>query len=429
MPFLLPLRSRAAVWLLLPGIALTWLYAFTQANISDTVGYWNGVASSATIYTIFSCSFGALSAAIEGSRLRSAQTFRLPTVRSALSISLASIWPSLAIGVLIQLVGFLLSSRGSWGSPSQFPWEIIWAWIAMIVLHVSGGFLLGTKLHVFVAAPLALMLSYVWLGFTWAVDYVPLRYLSGLAISGCCTVYAELATSSIVSVTVFSFAAAAAVWLLIALSRQRSRIGQLVRISSSVALLTAGTALGLSAAADLGPYPSPPRSDFELSCSRTESREICFYPEQQWNVSPTPVAVVSEALENISDSGLPTPDRITANVLDVTSNSAAMVYQRDFTTVDTVHSLSSAIALRHPELLCERDDLDPETGYLSVEALTGLLFSSAMEGREDPYVSEDARPLMSEVLRLTPSERSMWALAVVDAASDCSLDFPEVSRQ
>ena len=51
------------------------------------------------------------------SRLR-----ELAPARPALQIVWASIWPALAGAAILQGMGLLMESAGSWGSPGQFPW-------------------------------------------------------------------------------------------------------------------------------------------------------------------------------------------------------------------------------------------------------------------------------------------------------------------
>jgi len=419
------LRNHPATWLLIPALLLVLLYSLTEARISDVQGYWVGAVSSATVYAVFSCCLGALAAAIDGSQLSRARTFELGATRSAIAISLDRLWPTLTMSLIIQLFGFLLGSVGSWGSPGRFPWEVVIAWLSMIIFHICLGFLIGLVLPAVASAPLALIASFVWLGFTWSVDYVPLRYLSGLAISGCCVVFAELPLEAATSLIAFnSLAVIAALSVLHGLNRQRTKRPAMY-IAAPIALVVAGTVLGLNIASPLGSYPSPPRSKAELVCESQQGTDICFYPEQIWGPSPTPTEIVSDSLRNLRSANIAVPSRVSGSLQDTANDSIAMVYRRDFTKQDVIHSFSSEFGYMRPGLTCDRDRLDPENLDVQSSVIGAMIYYYASGGQSDPFVDEEVvRPLVDSLVAGTAESQENWLTDARLALESCETDFP-----
>lgn len=428
MRLLLPLRWRAATWLVLPGVGLAALFSLVQP-FTDVEGYWVGVVSSSTIYCVFSCGIGALASAIDASRIRKSRVLDGANQRSSLSIILSMIWPTLLMSFLIQLTGFLIVAVGSWGSPGRFPWEVILAWVAMIAFHMLLGIAAGLAFPVVFSAPIALLASYVWIGFTWSVPYIPIRYLSGLAISGCCPVYADLAPNAVPSVVVFCGAGiVAAVLVLLSLGRIQRR-AMVIRVSIVIVLLGVGATLSLGLAADLGPYPSPPRSANELECKVNRNVNICFYPEQLWNVSPSPLALVDDAVSRLSTAGLPVPRMVTSSLLDDSEGTVAMLYRRDFAMESTLHSFSYGYATSDL-VQCEADDQTLAARDLAVQVTTGVAYFVASGGSSDPFVTDPmVVSSINQLLQMSPKEQASWISAAISAGADCSSVIPEIPEQ
>jgi hypothetical protein len=424
---LLPLRSHAATWLLIPSVGLVALFSLVQP-FTDVEGYWVGVASSSTIYCVFSCGMGALASAIDASRIRKSRVLDGANARSSISIILSMIWPTVVMSLLIQLTGFLMVAVGSWGSPGRFPWEVVVAWVAMIAFHMLLGLAVGLAFPVVFSAPIALLVSYVWIGFTWSVPYIPIRYFSGLALSGCCAVYADLAPNAVPSVVVFCGAGiVAGVLVLLSFGRIR-RAGLAIRGLIVIVVLSVGAAVSLGLASDLGPYPSPPRSAKELACKTNKNLRICFFPEQLWNVSPSPLALVDDAVSKFSAAGLPVPLVVTSSLLDNRVGTVVMLYRRDFATESTLHSFSYGYATSDLAQ-CQADEPTLAARELAVQVTTGFAYFVASGGSSDPFVTDPiVISSIDQLRRLSPKDQASWISAAISAGSDCSTDVPEIPK-
>lgn len=431
MSYVRPLASRAAIYIFPPAVVLTVLFYFGEGNPSGVEGYWVGAVSSATVYTVFSCGSGSLAAAIEGSRVRRSRPLALAPVRSELRIAVMLLWPVVLMGLIVQATGFVLIAGPNLGSPGRFPIEVVGAWVAMILFHVSVGYLIGVALPMAASVPLALLVSYVWLGFTWSSSYIPLRYLSGLAISGCCAVYSDLASESTLSVSIFSAAGVLTVALLIQWHARQRRLKRMIGLLGCAIPITIGAILGLHVASGLGGYPSPPRDASKLSCERTLVAEICLFPEQLWKVSPNPVDTIDNALVNIRASGIRTPERVSAALPELNrKDTVVMLFRRDFTPVDTLHSLSTSFGYLDTERACSRDVHDPERPWIVSQAVGALVYYYATNGRTDPFISDvDVQRLVSEILESDRELQAEWVERARRALVDCETPFPDIPGQ
>jgi hypothetical protein len=417
---LLPLRTRAATYLLLPGIALVVLYSFSEGNPTASHGYWIGTASAATGYTVFSCCLAALAAAIDANRARASRLRQLPVVRSALKIAIVDLWPTLVMGALIQGTGLLINATSTWGAPGRFPVELLAAWAGMILFHTALGYLVGRALPPVVARPLALLLSYVWLGFLWSLPYIPVRYLSGLAIAGCCMPYTTLDDRAVAAIVLFSVCAVLAVLGLIL----RRRI--IVQIVAAAALLTIGVVTALATANGIAAYPVTLRPAAELNCSKGGLVDICFYPEQVWNVEPSPVTILDESVQNLAAAGISLPQRIAPPSVEGGPNTLVMVYRRDFTPAIAVHSMASAFGLYAPELSCARDAESPEAALQTSGIVTSVIYQLATDAPFDPLVTDEGiRRAATNIAALPAAQRSEWIRAAREALKDCDMPLPD----
>jgi hypothetical protein len=415
-----PLSSHPAAFLFLPGLVLTCVFAILQGVKIDASGYWVGVVSSATVFTVFSCTIPALAGAWSGSRLRRARVFDQTPARTSPHIAWVSLWPSFTLGMILQTIGTLIAASGTWGSPGRVPWEVLLAWAAMIAFHTVLGYAIGLYLPAVAATPVALVVSYVWLGFTWSASYVPLRYLSGLVISGCCTAYAELAWEAPLAVTLFSLAGIASIILV--LPSFAPRHTKVVRAIAALATVSAVTSVSLTLAGSLGPYPSPPRSAADLRCEQSGSTTVCLFPEQVWRAETDAVKLIADALSQLEDEGIRVPTRVTAALLDRAGNSVSLVYRRDFPASTTIASLMSSLT---PQLRegqdCRRDAEDPITAYLTREATAAALI--ALATHQTAYldtIDPEVAPISLEILGWDSSTRAAWINETIDLLADCT---------
>lgn len=423
-----PLISHPATFLLPPWLVLTTIYALLQGVNEDAHGYWVGTVSSATVFTMFACTYAALSAAVSGGRIRRAESVVRSAARGPLQIAAAALWPTVLGAIVIQIAGLLLVLGPTWAAPGRFPGEVLVSWAAMILLHTLVGYLLGRALPPMLSAPLALLLSYVWLGFTWSLPYIPLRYLSGLALSGCCAVYSSLPWQAPVATTLFSLGVALVLaWLAAAV---RSRVPRLARIGISCAAIGALAATSLIIARDLGPYPSPPRSANDTVCEDSHGYSVCLFPEQRAQAVADATETVGAALHKLSQAGISTPTRVTGALLG-DGDATTLVYRRSFPAHTIVESLASSFIPRPQDdsEVCERDMIDGAPAQAVGDVTTAVLVAIATgDQRATVPADEAASTIATAILHDDPAQRAAWIEEAIAALDDCDSSLPTLAR-
>lgn len=414
----LPLRTYAAFWAVIPGIFLVFAYYMSQPSFATATGYWTGVVGRSTGYMIFSCSLCAMLAAVDGSRLRRTAGRDVATARPWWQITWSAVWPTFALAALLQGFGLYLSSWGSWGAPGRFPWGIVAAWLAMIALHISFGLMLGLLLPVVVAAPVALIASYSWLGFLWALDYTPARYLSGLTMMNCCTPESRFPVEAALATITFSVLALIGI-LIVVRSRLRHTQRRGMTLTFAVILPVLGGVAAVGLAAPLGTMPNPPRGAQDLHCEQAMI-DICVYPEQIWRAASDPIHDIDAGIHNLSAQGIAVPAIVTTDSTNRTPGALTLTLQRDFTTPMTLHSLAFSIANPHPERVC--DNHDPELSARSSNLATALVYAWMTGGQEDPGVPPTDSAAVASIL--TSPDAADWFVETREALYTCSIPLP-----
>jgi len=393
-------------------------------------GYWISTFANASIFLIFSCPLGSASAALVAARARRAGVWSRPLVRSRASITFRLLLPSFVAALVAQLFGLVLLMSESWGAPGRIPFEIALTWVAIIAFHISIGYLLGRFLPVVASIPLAIFISYCWLGFTWTVDYFPVRYLSGLVIAACCSVETTLDERSVIAVVVFSSLMSVALLLLATVLPAAAHWSAApIRTVVAVSIAVVATVIGLNVAQGLPAQPVTPRGQTELACIG-EVPKVCVYPEQLQGKDPRPT--LASAYENLRREGISLPPVITASNTKADRGSLRVVISTHPTTNQLVYSLSAALI---------PDDVAPNCGdgsdypkrldvaavviwWLQSVAGKGLLDTSSIGSSS---LSPNSEALIKAFSRLGAEEQRDWYFAASPTLLHCKaapLDIP-----
>jgi hypothetical protein len=334
------------------------------------------------------------------------------------------LWPAFLGGVVAQLFGLALLVPATLGAPGRFPIEVCVAWLSILLLHTSIGFLLGRFLPMAASIPLAIFVSYAWLGFTWAVDYFPIRYLSGLILVACCSVDTRLDARAVAAVVVFSALAAAAI-LISAVAPPLNLGRSLTTLSwtGTIVGITIAAILGLNLASELGAQPLKPRPPSELQCSGS-APVICLFPEQYVQRDPRPV--LAQAYANLRDQGVEVPTTISGGT-GVPSGAQALrvVISSKSTAELLVRSLAAGLLAGDLAPYCgDGSDYGKRVDVAAVA--TWWLASVAGTGqRTDISIpttnyGPEAAAMIEEFQKLTPEEQHGWYFAAFPALTDCA---------
>lgn len=392
-------------------------YYAAYGSSSDAEGYWLGTAAQAAIFLFLSAAPAAVGAAIEGSRLRSARAINETTVRSPLSVFFQQTWPSLLAGLGVQAFAIMLMMRGAAVPPGPPPFLLLTAYVAIIAFHTALGYFLGRVLPVAVSVPLALFLSYVWLGFSWSVGYFPLRYLAGLALVSCCRVDQSMPAAAPLAAIVFSLVAAIGLVVATLGRTQQNALSRWVTAGASLILIIGATSLGLNIARDLGPQPFEPRASADLHC-RGESPQICLYPEQENDQTRE---LLTHAYRNVKATGIPLPPTIVASSRASTEQALNMAISTEQNPSMLIYSFSTSFL--HPDLVGDCQNYEERLAIASVIAdwfnqvsADGILDDDALNYGGFIDGIDGARALR----QLDPQAQVEWITANRTAILDCS---------
>ena len=354
----------------------------------------------------------------------------VPIVRSRAGIVLDQIWPSFAVGLVVQVTAFLLVAQGTWGAPGGPRIDVLSTFAAIIFFHTAMGYMLGRLLPTPISVPAALFLSYVWLGFTWSSGYFPLRYLAGLAISGCCRADTQLNPAALVSASVFSVGSGFALIFIAATvlrATRRSIVRGVGRFGIAAVLIVASTVVGLSVATGLWAYPAEARSRTQLVCNGTRP-EVCLFPEQ--DAPPhTSRSVLTSAYRQLTAIGVKLPPRIEASPDASTSETLKVAVMPVGSTDQLVYSFATSILQPTLFKVCSSPEtLRPQNAeviinWLTSEAALGVRGAS---GRPlTPYAASGGGGV-HQLQKLPVPQQVAWIETNLKALTDCSLQATTV---
>jgi hypothetical protein len=313
-------------------------------------------------------------------------------------------------------------SRDTWGAPGGPSPLVGLAFAGILFFHACIGFALGRWLPPVASIPLSLLVSYSWLGFTWSVDYFPIRYLAGLVMADCCSVETALDIRAPVIATAFSVLAGCSL-LVIAVARRSSgdrarRFGLQIGASSFVVI----TIVELTAGSGLGAAPIVDRPQAQAICSGA-APTICLFPEQR--DSGNSESVIRKAAENLGRSGITVPPTIRASNAPSTPDVLNMIVQVRMTDADVLHSITTSLLGDGEVAHCGSEQDDAER--LNDAAVANRwLIDVAAEGivnadHVEPALEMDDPGVLRTLHRAPISAQAAWVTATIDRLTDCSV--------
>lgn len=424
----LPLLSRPAVWALPIALVLVGLFAFNTVDPLKFAGYWDATLASSGIFIILSSPICAVVSAIEGSRLRVGRGTQIQPTRSGTAIYWQRLWPSLALGAVLQAVAFLLAARASWGAPGiPNPWFFV-AFMAVIAAHSALGLLLGRLVPLPIGIPVALLLSFGWLGFAWAVPFFPPRYMAGLSLSDCCRVQYAMDPRAVATTIVFNTAVFGVLFLCAAsLATRLQRRTARRRAIASAAFVAIAVVVSLAIAAPLGPYPTQPRAASDSHCEG-DSPTICLFPEQERTAGLR--ETITTAITALKKTGANVPSRVDAAATTSTATTLPIGVGITSTPPIIVTSLANGFLQPSRYAYCSDEKALQERQVASMTIVSWLVRHMATPetgvNPESVPGFKDGSGEITKVLQLPPAAQTAWVNKTLPALTDCSvpIDLP-----
>lgn len=425
----IPWRSRLAVWLLLPCLASVYAFQGLYFDMNAVLGYWPAVVAGSAIFLFFPCALAALSGAHEGARARRGRLDTLAHSRGGLEVAAVALWPSFACGVVVQFAAVLLLSRGTWGSVPSHPETLVLiaaALVAIIFFHAALGYLLGRALPPAASLPVALLLSFSWLGFTWSVSWFPLRYLSGLILADCCSVDMQVDPRAPLAAIIFSIGVGALMLAASVFPRRVGRAHVVGRWSAWAVAATAVTTAGVFIASGLGYSAAVARPARDAECSGTHPA-VCLFPEV--GGSGHPEETIRHAVQNLEAAGLPVPTTVRMGEDPRTSDTLSMVVTVGMTDTQIIHSLAVSFLPLSGVVYCGTvSDLQArQSVYSTVGAWIVHAASAGIVDAAQVLPASAGAPSDYPALeRLEPARQVGYVIAAMPSLVDCSSPPPSV---
>lgn len=259
-----------ALKLLPVALLLNLFYILVYGNSATLVGNAESAAGQASLLLIFSAGLTSLASCWAGVHLRRTQLIHRIAPRSALSIFGVWVAPALLCGAVAQASGALGFLFLSGVLPTGSFFLILTSQLFALLFHTALGFSAGKTFKPLVAYPLAVLVSYVWLAFTWTLPVTFLRYLAGPAMVMCCSPVEHIDPAAPRALVAFSAIAGGGTLVLAMWRSLNSRI----KAVGAVVFLAVGCTVGHGIAGQLGPVATHYLMDNELLCSG-EKPAVC----------------------------------------------------------------------------------------------------------------------------------------------------------
>lgn len=423
---MIPWYRRPAWWLFAPAAIIVTVYISANVSTDQIVAHREAAIAASSLLLFVSAPLAGVSAALEAGRERQSRGLLETKTRSELHVLWVRIWPSILSSCLVQLlaIAYLLARAGS--APDPVSWLIPIALCAALVLHSLAGYVIGQWVPTAMAVPLTILLSYVWVAFTWTVEPTQLRYMAGPVMAMCCSPAQKLDSQAPLTLLVFSLIMAVAYLGVAVIGGRRglkNAVSALPRLVTSLVIAGFAFSVALTTGNGIGVLPGRNLAISELQCASQEPT-VCLSAVQIARRDSRDL--VGKTFAVFNDIGLqpvqrvePVPAMITGDVL--TSTGTAFVSMKPgMSPLEVVHSAASTYSSQLDRFTCDLQNPQKwfETRYLVQAWLDGtaakrLLTTDEQEAiinfsLTDPTTSEALKSNLSVLNRLPEHQQAAW---------------------
>lgn len=365
--------------------------------------------------------FAGAAAAIAAARLRASGRLERPHRRSMLHVLAEPILAVVGLGMLVICAAVLWAQTRS-GIVGWPGWGVLLVSTAVLVSVVAWGVALGRWLRAWLAAPLALVGTYLILGIPAAMEPLWLRHLFGVS-GACCVVDASLSTHVVAGSTVVAAGATVAA-LTLTLSgpaRERWPVRASVGIPIAVLVLATGLGGGVLLVKDLGFDPVSARAG-SPHCQPVGAggSTVCVWPEHRSLVGEyRPLIEAVAAIEK--SHGLPPTTLFSESRTGLDEHGTYTVLERRSTPEDRLLDMAATMAVNPAHcrpvgaLAAELTQND----YIAAAALERW-WATQLAGRLGISLDESRLPPETDLFARLPAQRlTTWLREVTAARRSC----------
>jgi len=299
MPIRTALRIMPAAWFVLPVAMFSGWFA---TLLHSPEGYGTAATAAASGTIPFVGAFVGGAAAWEGARLRRSGVWGGPWVRGDARIAAGAMAGPIAAGLLAILVAVVVSLIRVGASTPDL--EIVGVLALDIFTYACLGFALGVLVPSALSVPLAVLLPFIWLAFVPAMYPVWLRHLTGM-YRDCCGIAESLAPRALVASVAVDLGVVVAATVAV-----RVRLPGRPRLLSALAVLTAASVVGVSAASGMTYAPVVARDPSLLTCSTNNAVRLCLWPEHRDQADLLTTAI-GDVVTSWKAAGIDSPTSVT----------------------------------------------------------------------------------------------------------------------
>ncbi|WP_052868662.1 DUF7224 domain-containing protein [Streptomyces niger] len=404
------LRSSSATWLA-PLLA-----AFVAFLVRDdlvagvTAGYWPSVFGAATFALPFVTPACAAAGAWEGSRIARGNVATWAPARGGLAIAWPLLLPVLALGLLGMAVAVAFTLTATAPAGGMPPLSVAAMWLVVLLANAMAGFLLGRKLPLVIAAPLALILSFVLTAYPATLEPLWLRHMVTGGVNGCCSLDQTINWRPVASATVLALAVILAAALALTATGKRA-----VRLAAT-GLLTVGLLGSGALAYGLPATPTTPRSTTALTCSGTEP-QVCVWPELSSHL-PTIQRVAADTRQRLQHAGLNVPAKLT--MAEHAGTGAQYIGSWEQATADNVRiGIAAGLLPANPPACADRGEFPGEVAFGPLGAWLSLT-AGASKGEVAGRYGQQETALAARIRTAPAAQQRAWFQRNEPALHNCT---------
>jgi hypothetical protein len=414
------IRVMPAIWLALPLVAFASWYV-TLLYASD--GYAVDASAKGSMTIAFVGAVLTACASWEGSRLRRAGLSSAPSVRSRWTVAFWILLPVVLVGIVAVTAAMVVNLVRS--DAGLLPdWRFVLMTTVDLVAYGTGGFAAGLLLPIAVAAPLAMVGTFIWVGFVPAMEPVWLRHLTGM-FRDCCGLEQDLAPRALMASTVVDLgfvAAAAAI---------ATPWPSWIRAGAAIGALAIAFVLAVPMVAGMTYAPVIARDTKAMHCRKSADVSVCLWPEHDARAHEV-MGIVTAVHERWVAAGIRAPGLFTEADRSVAPDSA-LVFSLNGANFDRGNIINSLAAGLLPPFPNCGGGATGGFAFMYLQAwydAVGGMSPSALQREWRDFLDEPDYPapltLVAQLEQATRAQQVDWIARVESASQQCFTWDPEL---
>ncbi|MFB7763298.1 DUF7224 domain-containing protein [Streptomyces xiamenensis] len=306
------LSRSPAVWVAPLFWFFVWDLASSEKRFADP--YYGVSTTGAALYPIFAIvSVSAACGAWEGGRLRRGQVWQSSPVRQRIIVAVDALGPVFLVGFLSLAVS-CLATTGNLANIFDTGSLVMLLFAAVLIsLYALIGFAIGCLIPSFIAVPVSLIGSYLWMGIPGSLEIMWLRHLTG-QLTDIPGIGQRISYEALLAPVLLTASLALSILVLIAL---RTRMH--FRVTISILIAFSGIGGSYSIVSDWGPQTPLEKEKLTGVCIKDNGILSCL-PREYSSHLPIFEETAHQVVEDLQVFGIARPDKVEYEILSSESD-------------------------------------------------------------------------------------------------------------